>query len=65
MIISTLPGSTDGKEFTCNAGDLSSILGLGGSSGEGNGYPLQYSSLENSLDRGTWQSMGSQRVGRD
>jgi len=53
MIISTLPGSTDGKEFTCNAGDLSSIPGLGGSSGEANGYPLQYSNLENSLDRGT------------
>ena len=48
--------SLSSKEFTCNAGDLSSILGLGGSSGEGNGYPLQYSSLENSVDRGAWRA---------
>ena len=39
-----------GKESTCNAGDLSSILGLGRSPGEGKGYPLQYSGLENSMD---------------
>ena len=38
------------KEFTCNAGDLGSILGLGSSPGEGKGYPLQYSGLENSMD---------------
>ena len=35
------------------------------SSGEGNGYPLQYSCLENSMDRGAWQAIGSQRVGHD
>ena len=35
------PGGSDGKESTCNAGDLGSILGLGRSPGEGNGYPLQ------------------------
>ena len=40
----------DGKESTCNAGDLSSIPGLGRSPGEGKGYPLQYSGLENSVD---------------
>ena len=39
-----------GKESTCNAGDLGSIPGLGISPGERKGYPLQYSSLENSLD---------------
>ena len=48
------PGSSDGKESTCNAGDLSSIAGLGRSLGEGKGYPPQYSGLENSLDRGAW-----------
>ena len=39
-----------GKESACNAGDLSSIPGLGRSPGEGKGYPLQYSGLENSMD---------------
>ena len=39
-----------GKESSCNTGDLDSILGLGRSSGEGKGYPLQYSSLENSVN---------------
>ena len=40
------PGGSDGKESACNAGDLDSIPGLVRSSGEGNGYPLQYSGLE-------------------
>ena len=40
------PGSSDGKEFACKAGDLCSISGLGRSPGEGNGNPLQYSCLE-------------------
>ena len=44
------PGSPAGKESTCNAGDLGSIPGLGRSPGEGKGYPLQYSGLENSTD---------------
>ena len=39
-----------GKESACNSGDLGLILGLGRSPGEGNGYPLQYSGLENSMD---------------
>ena len=39
-----------GKESTCNAGDLGLILGLRRSPGEGKGYPLQYSGLENSMD---------------
>ena len=45
-------GSTDGKESACNAGDPGSIPGLGRSPGEGNGNPLQYSYLENPMDRG-------------
>ena len=49
-----LPYSSDGKESACNAGDLGSILGSGRSPGEGNGYPLQYSCLENSMDGGAW-----------
>ena len=43
-----------GKESACNAGDLGSIPGSGRSSGKGNGNPLQYSCLENSMDRGAW-----------
>ena len=43
-------GGSAGKESTCNAGDLGSIPRLGKSLGEGNGYPLQYSGLENSMD---------------
>ena len=61
------PGGSDEKESTCNVGDLGSIAGLGRSPGEGYGYPLQYSGLENSMDRepGGLQSMGWQRVGHD
>ena len=44
------PGGSAGKESTCNARDLGSIPGLGRSPGEGKGYPLQYSDLENSMD---------------
>ena len=43
-----LPGGSAGKESACNFGDLGSIPGLGRSPGEGKGYPLQYSGLENS-----------------
>ena len=50
------PGDSDGKESACNAGDLGSIPGSGRSAGEGNGYPLQYSCLENSMDRGALQA---------
>ena len=50
------PGASDGKESTCNEGDMGSIPGLGRSPGEGNSYPLQYSGLENSMDRGAWQA---------
>ena len=54
------PGGSAGKGSACDAGNLGSISGLGRSSGEGKGYPLQYSGLENSIDR-----MGSQRVEHD
>ena len=47
------PGSSDGKEAACNTGDLGSALGSGSSPGEGNGNPLQYSCLEDSMDRGS------------
>ena len=46
----SLPCDSAGKESVCNVGDLGSITGLGRSPGEGNGYPLQYSGLENSMD---------------
>ena len=48
----SFPGGSDGKESAWNAGDLGSIPGLGRFPGEGKGYPLQYSCLENSMDRG-------------
>ena len=48
------PRSSDGKESACNAGHLGLIPGSGRSPGEGNGNPLQYSGLENPVDRGTW-----------
>ena len=48
------PGSTDGKESACSAGDLGSIPGLERSPGEGNGYAHHYSCLENSMHRGGW-----------
>jgi len=50
------PGSSDSKESACNLGDLGSIPGLGRSPGAGHGNPLQYSCLENSMDRGAWQA---------
>ena len=52
------PGGSDGQESAYIAGDLGSILGLERSTGEGNGYTLQYSCLENAMDRGAWQVWG-------
>ena len=54
MELCSLPAIYLGKASACNAGDLGSIPGLGRSPGEGNGNPLQYSWLENSMDRGAW-----------
>ena len=61
------PDSSVGKESSCNAGDLGMIPGLGRSSGEGNGNLLQYSCLENPMDRGAWWATvhGAARVGHD
>ena len=51
------PGGSDHKESACKAGDMGLIPGLGRPPGEGNGNPLQYSCLENSMDRGAWQAI--------
>ena len=56
FVTEIFPGGSDGKESACNAGDPGLIPGLGRSPGEGNGNPLQYSCLENSMDRGAWQA---------
>ena len=48
ILIYDFLGGSDGKKFACNAGDLSLIFGSGRSPGEGNGYPFQYSDLEDS-----------------
>ena len=52
------PGGSDGKESACNAEDLGSIPGSGRSPGEGNGNPLQYSYLENHMNRGVFWATG-------
>ena len=52
--LKSFPDVSVGKESTCNVGDPGSIPGWGRSSGEGNGNPLQYSCLGNSMDRGAW-----------
>ena len=59
--------SSVGKESACSAGDLGLIPGSGTSPGEGNGNPLQYSCLENPMDRGAWWTTvhGVTRVGRN
>ena len=51
------PPSSNDKETACSAGDLGSVPGSGRSIGEGNGYPLQYSYLENSMDRGACRAI--------
>ena len=50
------PSGSDSKESTCNVGDLGPIPGLGRSPEEGKGYPLQYSCLENPMDREAWRA---------
>ena len=56
MVELGFPAGSDGKESACIVGDLSSILGLGRSPGGGHGNPLQYSCLENPMDRGAWRA---------
>ena len=55
LVAQTVKKQTN-KKSACSAGDSGSIPGLGRSPGEGNGYPLQYSCLEKSMDRGAWQA---------
>ena len=51
-----MSGGSDGKESACNAEDMGLIPGLERSAGEGNGYPFQYSCLENPMDREAWRA---------
>ena len=55
-ILQHFSGGPEVKESACNVGNPSLVPGLGSSPGEGNGYPLQYSCLENSMHRGSWQA---------
>ena len=55
-IANIFPGGSDSKESTCNAGDPGLIPASGRSPAEGNGKPLQYFCMENSMDRGAWQA---------
>ena len=61
------PGGSDSKESACNAADPGSIPGSGRSPGEGHSNPLQYSCLENPMDKGVWQATvhGMERVGHN
>ena len=54
--IHDFPDGSDGKESACNTGDMGSTPGLQRSPGEVKSYPLQHSSLDNSMDRGAWQA---------
>ena len=51
------PGGSDGKESAYSVGDPGSVPGSGRCPGEGKGYPLQYSCLENFMDRGAWRAI--------
>ena len=69
-MVMDFPDGSAGKESACNAGaarDVGLILGLRRSPGEGNGNPLQYSCLENPMDRGAWRASvhADTRVGHD
>ena len=68
MYVKGFPGGVSGKESTYLAGDAFSIPGLGRFPGGMHGNPIQYSCLENPMDRGAWQAIQSmvlQRVGHD
>ena len=52
----SFPGGSRGKETSCRVGHLGLISGSGSSPGEGKGYPVQYSGLENPMDRGAWRA---------
>ena len=55
-ILRSFPGGSAGKESACNVGDPGLVPGLERSTGKGTGNPLQYSCLENPMDRGAWQT---------
>ena len=59
LVFLGFPWGSAGKESACNEGDLGLIPGLRGYPGEGKGYPLQYSGLENSMDYSLWGCKGS------
>ena len=65
LLCDVSPRGSEGKESACSVGDPGSIPGLGKSPGGGNGYPLQYSCLENSEEPDGVQSVGSQRIGHN
>ena len=54
ILLLSIPGGSDANQSACNAGDLGSVPESGRCPGEGNGNPLQYSCLENPMDRGAW-----------
>ena len=56
ILLMGFPGASVGKNPLCNIGEAGSIPGSGRSPGEGSGHPLQYSCLENSMDREAWQA---------
>ena len=62
MSVFYFPGGSDIKKSACNAGNLGSIPGLGRSPGDGNGNPLQYSCLENSMDRVAYSPCGRKEL---
>ena len=62
MCLSSFPDDSDSEGSACSAGDLGLIPGLGRSPGEGNGYPCQYSPLENSMDRGVVHGVTKSRT---
>ena len=62
MKVLGFPGGSDGKESTCNAGDLGLIPELGRFPGEGNGNCFQYSCMENSMDKGTVHGVARSRI---
>ena len=68
MLLWCFPGGSDSKESACNVGDLDLLPGSGRSPGERNGYPLQYSCLENLIDRAAWWAVtvhGVEKFGHD
>ena len=66
VLVMGFPGGSDSQEFACNGGDTGSIVGLGRSHGGGHGNPVQYSCLENPMDRGAWWATvrGVAKVGK-